>query len=102
MLDEAEYTEVALLNQKAMESIKEYRERHDLPLDQVPVAAFYEPVCRRYEEITGFHETNPDAVMHHRISLYGPPCSGCCKPLRTPKASFCAECGLQVTEETSR
>ena len=46
-----------------------------------------------YEELTGLRETNLNAIWHHRVSLYGPPCKSCGKPLRTPKASFCAACG---------
>jgi hypothetical protein len=48
-----------------------------------------------YEEMTGYRETNPNAVFHHVISQYGPPCRACAKPLRTPRASFCAACGAQ-------
>lgn len=44
-------------------------------------------------ELTGFKETNPNAIMHHFIDMYGPPCENCSKPYRTPKASFCAACG---------
>jgi hypothetical protein len=47
----------------------------------------------RYYEITGFRETNPNAVGHHRLSMYGPPCSSCGKPLRTPRAKSCDACG---------
>jgi hypothetical protein len=57
---------------------------------------FFGPVLLEYERITGFHETNPNAVYHHRLSLYGPPCSNCRKPLRSTKARFCAACGQQV------
>jgi hypothetical protein len=39
-----------------------------------------------YESITGIRETNPNAVFHHKILLYGPACSCCGKPLRTPHA----------------
>lgn len=46
-----------------------------------------------YEEITGRRETNINAIFHHRIANYGPPCTSCGKPLRTPKASLCAACG---------
>lgn len=46
-----------------------------------------------YERVTGFHETNPNAVGHHRIAQYGPPCQECGKPLRTPRAQLCAACG---------
>lgn len=55
--------------------------------------SFHGPVLHEYERITGFHETNASAVYHHRLSLYGPPCSACRKPLRTPQAKFCAACG---------
>lgn len=51
------------------------------------------PLLDFYEKLTGFEETNANAIMHHRISLYGPPCESCGKPYRTPKALFCAACG---------
>lgn len=46
-----------------------------------------------YEDMTGIRETNINAIWHHRIKEYGPPCTKCGKPLRTPRASFCAACG---------
>ena len=46
-----------------------------------------------YKDLTGFEETNPNAIMHHRIDLYGSACENCSKPYRTPKASLCAACG---------
>jgi hypothetical protein len=50
------------------------------------------PVLREYERITGFCETNPNAIYHHVLSKYGPPCLKCGKPLRTPKAKICGAC----------
>ena len=50
------------------------------------------PLLREYERITGFRETNPNAIHHHVVSMYGPPCTACGKPLRTPRARFCAAC----------
>lgn len=46
-----------------------------------------------YNSLTGFNETEPNAIMHHRIAQYGPPCESCGKPYRTPMAKFCAACG---------
>jgi len=56
------------------------------------------PVLREYERITGFHETNINAVFHHVISQYGPPCQNCGKPLRTPKAKVCGACMAPVKD----
>lgn len=50
-----------------------------------------------YQRLTSFRETNPNALWHHRMSLYGPICASCGKPLRTPEASFCAACGARRT-----
>src|SRR5258708_36544040 len=58
----------------------------------------FDPMLREYERMTGFRETNHNAVFHHQLSLYGPPCSNCGKPLRTPQARFCVGCGQAVTK----
>ena len=60
-------------------------------------AAIFGPALKEYERITGFVETNPNALHHHRISLYGPECRGCGRPLRTPKATRCASCGMLLS-----
>jgi len=49
-----------------------------------------------YKRITGIPETNPNAIFHHRASLYGRACSYCGKPLRSPLANVCASCGKPV------
>jgi DNA-directed RNA polymerase subunit RPC12/RpoP len=82
MLDEAEYEKAHLLYGKAFRyrERKTYEERFKELLDY-------------YREVTGVSETNPNAIMHHRIAQYGEPCEKCGKPYRTPRASFCAACG---------
>src|SRR6267154_23775 len=54
-------------------------------------------VLQRYCEITCFEETNANAIWHHQLSKYGPPCRNCGKPLRTPRAKLCAACGTVVS-----
>jgi hypothetical protein len=53
----------------------------------------FRPLLDYYYSITGFKETEPNAIMHHRIADYGSPCENCSKPYRTPVATFCPACG---------
>ena len=54
----------------------------------------FKEILDYYKEVTGFEETEPNAIMHHRIELYGADCPNCKKPLRTKQARYCAECGF--------
>jgi hypothetical protein len=46
-----------------------------------------------YKKFTGFDETNPVAIAHHRLSYFGPPCENYGRLYRTPRAKLCVECG---------
>jgi len=91
MLDEDEWRRVEPLLSMDIKRIKAYRE-HGASLEEAARMARLEG-CTEYERITGFHEENPNAIWHHRVALYGPPCAYCGKPLRTPEARHCAVCG---------
>jgi hypothetical protein len=93
MLDESEYAIVQALYREGMRATKEFREAHNLPLKDVKLEELFKPCLSAYEQITGFHETNANAVMHHRLSMFGQPCPKCGKPFRTSKASGCVEEG---------
>jgi hypothetical protein len=84
MLDEQEYAQAAELYRQGFRNIKEHGDR------QVQ----FKSLLDYYLGLTGFHETEPNAILHHRIALYGPPREQCGRPLRTPSASFCAACGM--------
>ncbi len=78
MLDDQEFKRVSSLLNKGTEG--NLRER------------MFGPLLREYERITGFREENPNAIYHHVLSMYGPPCANCGKPLRTPQAKVCGSC----------
>jgi hypothetical protein len=84
MLNEEEYAEMWALYGAGMQATKESREE------------CFRPFRMRYQELTGMAESNHNAIMHHRLSLYGLPCARCKKPLRTPKAKLCGACMFPV------
>jgi hypothetical protein len=96
MLDEKEWSEIEPLLGRHIETIRSIRAAGGLSLAEARKKAV-NPACQRYKEITGFDETNGDAIWHHRRSLYGQDCPKCGKPLRTPRASYCVACGLEKT-----
>jgi len=99
MLDDREWGRVGAALTNSVRAIKTYREKHSVPLNQARTETFREALAL-YREISGFSETNPNALWHHRIELYGPPCSSCGKPLRTPVAKRCFECGTVRSNKT--
>ena len=93
MLDEEEFMEVAGLYSEAMKATKEF------PLERAPIDQIFSPVRLRYEQLTGMQNCHQNAIMHHRLLLYGQPCSACGKALRTPKAKLCGACMTPVNPE---
>jgi hypothetical protein len=61
--------------------------------EQPTIDEGFAPVRWEYERMTGMADCHHNAIMHHWIATYGPPCRVCGKPLRTPRARFCASCG---------
>ncbi|MGD0548185.1 MAG: hypothetical protein ABR991_10225 [Terracidiphilus sp.] len=98
MLDEDEYFLISYLYTESIRAAKEFRRTWGIPLENASIQERFAPVRIEYERITGMKESNENAIMHHRISLYGPPCKQCHKPLRTPKANMCGSCMHPVQE----
>lgn len=94
MLTEDEWEELEPLLKKDIERIKAYRTETGVGLRET-LDTLHHDACERYFEITGFTETNPDALWHHRLSIYGSECTQCGHLFRTPEASFCANCGYK-------
>lgn len=95
MLTEEEWDEVSPSLVNAIEQIKAYREQHQCSLAEATRKGFAQPALAAYERITGLKESNPNALFHHRLSIYGPPCHQCGRPLRTPQARYCAMCSAE-------
>lgn len=55
-----------------------------------------------YKDLSGIEETNPNAIIHHRLADFGPDCPSCQKPLRTKVARYCAACGFGKDDFTSQ
>jgi len=58
MLDDDEYRQVISLR----------------PATEGNLKTRFKSMIAEYERITGFSEANPNAIFHHRLSDYGPPC----------------------------
>jgi hypothetical protein len=93
MLDEAEWRQMGPALSRAIDDVSRYRQSHGVSLAEAKDVAYGRTALDLYHALTGFRETNADALWHHRASMYGPPCIECGKPLRTPQANLCAACG---------
>ncbi len=94
MLTDEEWQRVSPLLTDMVAAIKQYRQEHACGIAEATAttAGVGARALAVYEDLTGFRETNVNALFHHRLSLYGPPCGKCGKPLRTPQARYCAMC----------
>jgi hypothetical protein len=91
MLDDAEWAEMEPLLKSYVARIRAYRKT--VSPEQAHRQGFDMPALELYYQLTGLREANVMNLWHHRLSLYGPPCLECGKPLRTPVARICAACG---------
>jgi hypothetical protein len=98
MLEEDEWQQIAPFLRDALADIKNHRMTHRISPAEAKASGYDTQPLERYFQLTGFRETNVDALWHHRLALFGPPCRTCGKPLRTPRAKLCAGCGATVRE----
>jgi hypothetical protein len=96
MLEEHEWEQVGAALSDGIRQIQDYRALHGASLAEARQHVSGTDALDRYFALTGHRETDIDALWHHRLSLFGPPCSTCGKPLRTPQAKLCAECGARA------
>ena len=99
MLDEQEWQQIGAPEGNLIQAMKDYQSRHGGTLAEARDEAPKE-ILARYKRLTGFEETNVNALFHHRIEIHGPQCHACGKPLRTPVAKRCVECGAVRSNKT--
>jgi hypothetical protein len=98
MLDEHEWEQVLPDLMTGIIRIQQYRQAHGASIAEAKNEIYWRGALERYKQITGFHATDPQALWHHRLQLYGSPCRVCGKPLRTPRAKLCAACGTPAKQ----
>lgn len=86
MLDEEEFAIAFNLYSKGIRTLDEDRQQR------------FKELLDYYNHLTGFGETEPNAIMHHSLQQIGPDCENCGKPYRTPKAKKCLACGNKRLE----
>lgn len=92
MLTDKEWERVYPFIRFDIDRIKTHRIATGASLKEA-ISAVHCQAFELYYEITGFRETNINALEHHQLSQYGDECPTCGHLLRTPKASFCTNCG---------
>jgi hypothetical protein len=93
MLNDREWEMVLPPLRNGLDQIRQYRHALGVSLTEAKDEVYGKGALKKYFEITGYRETNINALWHHRLGLFGPPCRACGKPLRTPRANMCAACG---------
>ena len=96
MLTDQEWEQIGPLLSEMTSRVQSYRERTGAALTEALRLGYEQPALAKYRELTGFEETNVNALWHHRLSDHGPPCRHCGKLLRTVAARRCYECGRDV------
>ena len=97
MLDEHEWAQLVPLLTHVLDRAQTYRDRTGASPQVALEQGIYRLALDKYRELTGHVETNFNALWHHRLANYGPPCQQCGKLMRTRVARFCAECGFAST-----
>ena len=60
MLDESEYEQVRAAYESCLRSVKNYREQHEAPLKDTPLAELWRPVQQVYARLTGVVGLDPE------------------------------------------
>jgi hypothetical protein len=94
MLEEQEWEQLAPLLTRRVKRIKEISSQKSCDLMTAKQLSEQE-ISDLHFTMTGYRETNINALWHHRLALFGPECTYCGHLFRTPKSRVCDDCGLK-------
>lgn len=97
LLDDDEWSEIAPLLANRIKWIMKYRKENGCSIEEArKVEPFGQTALDKYETLTGVRLDHPDQLWGVRMQDYGSLCPKCSRPLLTPKAKICAECGFEL------
>jgi hypothetical protein len=94
MFTDAEWLILKPLVRSDIEIIKEYRTATGCSLDEALDRLPFDSSALVFQW-SGCQERSLSTFHHHRLSVWGAGCDRCGHLLRTPDASFCANCGAR-------
>ncbi len=92
LFDETEWLRLEPLLRDGMQATMDYRRDHQVALVDVDLSLVYKNALDAHEDMTGTRPADPFTMWHHRRADFGPPCTNCGRPLRTPGVTECHEC----------
>lgn len=99
LLSEKDYKAIAVHLSNRIDDMMRYCKEHKCSLEEASANSNGgQKALAAFEKITGVRLRHPDEIYIARRALYGRQCGNCDKPFRTPRAKFCAECGLTLPD----
>jgi Zn finger protein HypA/HybF involved in hydrogenase expression len=94
-LDEDDFHEFALVYNKCVQNVKDYRSQHGTSLANTPTDELYRPAIDKYEELTGFRGADAFHLYRkHQVSRFKLFCDSCNLYYLAPKTGKCPKCGI--------
>jgi hypothetical protein len=97
LLSDEEYHPIGQALADRIKGIKEYRLQHGVPLEEAKQHSC-DDALDYYWHLTGVRLSDADELYWVRLSRYGRICPQCGKPVRTPRAKLCMECGFELPQ----
>jgi rRNA maturation endonuclease Nob1 len=97
LLSNEEFAPIGDALSHRLEQIKAYRKVHQSSIGEARRKTSMDALDL-YESLTGIRLEHPDELYAVLQEQYGSLCPECSKPFRTPKATFCAECGCKLPD----